>query len=303
MKDNQQGSIFIKQITNVDLSVFDSELGIIGYSFHAHIKAHGILDETGFVYDFSLLKKSAQQFLKNSIDHTLVIPTEANEVSFQDMGENGKWRLTSSANTVDEKSWDYISPKGSVFPITGKEFDVEKLEIQLSKQIMKTLPVSISSIELTLEEEHIEESATSFRYTHGLPLHKGQCQRLFHGHKSRLEVYVDGKKNKSLEDYLVTDLLGQHVHIACLNQVISGHLEEGKRLHTSSSSTHLGYTSDYGRFEAHIPSSRIFTVKNVTSVETIVWQLAKHLKEEKKVPGKIKVICYEGINKGAEIEI
>ena len=43
------------------------------------------------------------------------------------------------------------------------------------------------------------DSGAYYHYTHGLRKHLGNCQRIAHGHRSRLEIYADGQRSQLTE--------------------------------------------------------------------------------------------------------
>ncbi|NOG32137.1 hypothetical protein HLB35_10885 [Halomonas sp. TBZ9] len=58
-------------------------------------------------------------------------------------------------------------------------------------------PPNVSWVTLTLSAETIDDAA--FGYSHGLKRHLGNCQRIAHGHRSRLEICQRGQRVPQLE--------------------------------------------------------------------------------------------------------
>lgn len=295
------GSIFIKNVSMLDFAIFDPSSGIYGNSLEVDIIAKGVRNDKGFVIDFSHLKSACREILKNTIDHALVVPMRISGVSMKETNSQEIWTL----NEKNEKysfDWIYSCPQGAVYPLDAEIVTTELLEKEIAKIILKELPNTVSEVIVSLKEAHYSESQTFFRYTHGLPLHEGLCQRLFHGHKSQLEVYVNEKKRKDLEEFVVNELFNHNVHIATLNQVKSGQLEVHHRSEKLSPIT-ISYEGGHGVFEAQIPAKNIFTILDDTSIESLTWQLAAILKSKIDTNDKIKVFCYEGINKGSMTQL
>ena len=60
------------------------------------------------------------------------------------------------------------------------------------------------------------------------------------------------------------------------------------------------YAGTLGSFEATLPSNRVFFVEGETSVESLAREVARLIKREERPTEKVRAVCYEGIDKGAE---
>ena len=98
---------------------------------------------------------------------------------------------------------------------------------------------------------------------------------------------------------MVREVFATNVHIATLSQIKSGQGKVGFRGTTADPIT-LAYTGSLGSFEATLPSNRVFFVEGETSVEALAREVALLIKREEQTSEKIRVVCYEGIDKGAE---
>jgi 6-pyruvoyl-tetrahydropterin synthase len=302
-KQSTTGTIFMRNITTIDSGAFDPVDGIIGFSWHVDIEVSGELDENHMVHDFSLVKKTARQLLLDTIDHALIIPVGSESVSLQitDSGTEA-WILSSSKENDDSTNWSYNCPKGATFPIKSKTLSTEIICAELNRKLADLLPETISSLSINLREEVLNPAQAVFRYTHGISSHSGYCQRLFHGHRSCLEVYINDVRQPDLEHYAVSEILGKNVHIASLEQIKSTGLEAGTRA-DSPELIEIKYTSSDGEFSGNIPANRLFIVEGETSIENLSQMLAKVIRRKIGYSSdKIKVIAYEGIGKGAVSE-
>lgn len=296
------GTIFLHDVTKLDCALFDPSKGIYGQTWKVDVTITGPLGENGFVFDFSTLKKMVRQTMKSSLDHALIIPINSQSVQFRGMDRGECWRLKSKVGrpAVDTE-WEYKGPNGSVFPSRSVALNRQVLEQEFARSLRHRLPTEISAVVVALREEEAEPTEAVFRYTHGIAGHEGLCQRLFHGHKSRLQVFVGDERRPDLEHYIVRDVLGANVHIATPSQFKQGMVEAGTR-GKSREPVILAYEGSKGYYEAMLPADRVFCVERETSIECIAAELARVVKREDNTSEKVKVICYEGCDKGAIAE-
>lgn len=297
----RHGTIFMRNITTLDCGVFDLSDGIIGQSWIVDLEVSGELDKDGIVQDFSELKKQVRKSLKESVDHALLIPIKSEFVKFRTTSNGDEcWMLTSVAGRGKKAvDWSYTCPKGAVYPIRSKSLDRETIALEINKTMGRRLPENITSYKISLREEDIDPTEAVFRYTHGITSHSGMCQRLFHGHRSCIEVHIGEVRRPDLEQYLVWEVLGKNIHIASESQVQTTGLEVGARSQSTEPVT-IGYTSKSGLYEGILPANRVFVVPQETSIEIIAHTLAEVVRAKVgDTEDRIKVACYEGIEKGA----
>jgi 6-pyruvoyl-tetrahydropterin synthase len=298
--DDRKSTLFVRDVGKIDSALFDPGFGIIGQSWYVDVWLTGTLDENGFVFDFSPLKALIRQTLASTLDHALIIPVGSQTVQFSEFGADERWTLKSkSRSDARESRWEYSSPKGSVFPVHTVALKTANIEQEFGRILRHRLPPSVQHLAVKLREESIAPTEASYRYTHGITGHNGLCQRLFHGHRSRIEIYIGEERRPDLEHFVVREIFGTNVHIATLDQIKSGDGEIGQRGKTDAPIT-LAYTGSLGSFEASIPASRVFFVEGETSVESLAREVARLIKREEKPNEKVRAVCYEGIDKGAE---
>jgi 6-pyruvoyl-tetrahydropterin synthase len=300
--DHTTGTLFVDDVDRIDCAVFDPSIGVVGQSWFVDIEVSGQLDDNGFVYDFSHLKKMVKAVLKKSVDHALLIPIMSKHVHFQDDPSGEFWQLKAKTRlTGIDSDWTYKCPKGAVYPVRAVKVTREALEQECTKVLRHRLGQDISRVQVRLRPEEGQSGDTFFRYTHGITQHEGACQRLFHGHRSRLRVYVADERRHDLEQYIAHDIFGSIVHIASIRQVISG-VHELRARPSSPEPVTLGYEGSYGNFQATIPANRIFFVEQATSIECLTQEIATLLAHKTNERATIRVCCFEGIEKGAIAE-
>lgn len=300
----QLSTIFLYDITKIDCGLFDPATGISGQSWIVDLAVSGVPDENGFIHDFSDLKKIVRKTLKSTVDHALILPILSKTVEYQDSPEGETWRLLSQESRNSQPLvWQYTCPKGGVFPIRALYLDKESITHEITKSLRHRLPSHIREMRVTLREEDLDPTEAYFRYTHGIPSHEGQCQQLFHGHKSRIEIYLNDKRRPDLEHFVASDILGHSVHITNSQQIVSDPIEAGVRPEPGESPVNIKYKSSCGTFSAQIPRHKVFAVEGETSIESITRQIAIVLRTKLEPQSNLRVRCFEGIDKGAEYQV
>ena len=153
-------------------------------------------------------------------------------------------------------------------------------------QLAAIVPANVARIGLALRHEAIE--GASYHYTHGLKKHQGNCQRIAHGHRSRIAILVDGQRDAALEAQWAGSF--RDIYLVTGSHVVA---DDGERLS-------LAYTAPEGAFELVLPKSRTYLLGQDTdsTVEEIAEHLATRIAAER--PGQhITVRAYEGVMKGA----
>jgi 6-pyruvoyl-tetrahydropterin synthase len=300
LQAKDRGAIFIRGLTTIDSAIFDPALGVVGASWYLDLEVHGQLDENGFVHDFSHVKKLARQVMKDSVDHALILPVSSKGVDYSENETGEHWRLHARCKiTGRDHVWEYQCPKGATYPIRCVSLQKNVIELEIAKLLKHRLPSSVQDVKVTLREEAAEVTAAFFKYTHGITNHDGLCQRLFHGHRSRMEVLIGDERRPDLEHYVTREIFGSEVHIATPKQFVSGMIEPGMR-GRAGEMVELAYTAvKGGRFFARLPADRVFVVENETSIESLAQQIAVMIRAEERTSLAVKVLAYEGIQKGA----
>ncbi len=299
----QLSSIFLHDITKIDCAVFDPSKGVVGQTWKVDVTIIGPLGENGFVIDFGLVKKMVRQTLKSSLDHALIIPINSQAVQFKGMDRGERWHMRARATKGGaDQDWEYMGPAGAIFPLRSVALNRQTIEQEFTRQLRHRLPQELVQVTVQLREEDVVATEAVFRYSHGIAKHAGMCQRLFHGHKSRIQIHVGDERRPDLEHYIARDVLGGNVHIATPSQFIQGAIEPGTRGKTRDSVV-LGYEGSLGFYEATLPADRIFCVETETSIECITHELARLVKREENTAERVRVMCYEGSDKGASAEV
>jgi 6-pyruvoyl-tetrahydropterin synthase len=171
----------------------------------------------------------------------------------------------------------------------------EVMRDHLEMEVMKVMPENVDLVELQFREEELH-SAPSYRYTHGLKQHYGNCQRLLHGHRNRVDVMVNDQRSEQLESKVCE--LWRNVHLAFPENILTEGVVIGQR-QSQLERIHLSYVSNQGRFDLDISGNEVYVMPYETTVENIARHLRDNVQSWVKDGDKVQVFAYEGIRKGA----
>ncbi|TAJ55501.1 MAG: hypothetical protein EPN60_18035 [Nevskiaceae bacterium] len=275
-------TLFVEQLTVIDASYLCPRRGLVGESWIVDLELDGTLDEQAMVLDFGSVKKQLKRAIDDGPDHTLIVPLHYPGQQTTTLADGRLQTLFMS----QAGGYAHRAPACALTLLEAPEVSAEALVAHLTPQLAGIVPANVASIRLSLRHEHID--GASYHYSHGLSKHRGACQRIAHGHRSRLAIFLDGVRDAGLEAawaerfrdiYLLT---GRHVQ-----------RDDGERLC-------LAYTAPEGLFELELPRRRSYLLGQDTdsTVEEIAEHLAGRVAAEH--PGRrVEVRAYEGVMKGA----
>ncbi|MDO3383873.1 6-carboxytetrahydropterin synthase [Gilvimarinus algae] len=277
--------LFVDNLTNVDFSYLDPERGIVGETWLANIRLHGALNDESMVCDFGKVKKVARQWLDTELDHRLAVPALSEQLNLSQTGDTLAltWWLKSG------ESIEITCPRQAIALVDTDILTTESIARWCETQLLNAFDQPLDKLDLDFSTEQID--GAFYHYSHGLKKHKGNCQRIAHGHRSRIDIWRDGVKAPQLEHtwaerwrdiYIGTaeDLIGQP-HIAGADYY------------------DFAYTSDQGEFTLRLPKAMCYLIDTDTTVECLAEHIAVRTAQEN--PGAaLRIRAFEGINKGAE---
>lgn len=275
-------TLFLRDFTVLDYAFLDRFNGLRGESLHVSAALEGELDSQGFLLDFGPAKKLLKRVVDECLDHKLLVPARMEGSSFRYASENGE-------------EWEYEAPEEAVERIPSEFVTTDVLEKVLEAEALRLLPKNVRRIRFQLREETRFLTDANFRYTHGLRLHEGNCQRLFHGHRNPVEVWIDGARVREWENWLAREW--SDAHFAHRATVSGGDLVLGERRPHARGFAEISYTSPQGFFRAWIPAARLIVLETEPSIENIA-RLGYERLEKEGLVGHT-VVAYEGLNKGA----
>ena len=275
--------LFVDNLTVIDFSYLDFERGVVGESWIVDIELAGNLDDQGMVFDFGHVKKQIKHFIDAEIDHRLLVPRALSGCSTDKKND----QLLIEFPLCSGGLITHQSPQDAVLLVDTKEIEASNIAKDLQVRIAALLPDNVNEVLIHLRHEEI--SGAYYHYTHGLQKHLGQCQRIAHGHRSRIEITIDGQRNSQLEAHWANLL--KDGYIATVEH-ISGEFDLNGIAHTA-----LKYTAQQGDFAISLPSSKVYVIPIESTVENIANHLAEVIAQQYKTPVVVK--AYEGFQKGA----
>ena len=124
----------------------------------------------------------------------------------------------------------------------------------------------------------------------GSPSHDGNCQRIAHGHRSRIEIYRNGQRSEASERWLSERW--RDIYIGSRRDIV------GKETIGDQPCYHFAYSAPQGEFELTLEQRRCELLDTDSTVECIADYIVDLLR--RRDPGaRFRVRAYEGVRKGA----
>lgn len=272
--------LFVDRLTIVDFSYLHPTRGLLGESWMLDVVLEGSPDAQGMVLDFGEVKRRLKSLSDDHFDHRLLVPADHPGLT----RDGDELRFTTEGG-------DFIRHKGpaeSLHFVPGKEITPESVARAMESLFVPQLPDNVRRVSLRLRAETIE--GAHYQYSHGLRHHCGNCQRIAHGHRSRIEIERDGVRDRKLEQWWAQRFrdiyIGSEEDLRAITQ------------HNDRTCFRFAYQAQQGHFELELPAGRCYLLDADSTVENI----ARHVREqmEESHPGnRFRVRAFEGIGKGA----
>ncbi len=288
--------LFVRDLTVIDSSYLCERRGMVGESWLVDIEMSGELNEMSMLLDFGRVKKLIKSIIDEEVDHKLLVPTECPLVHV-------------NALDNDESTVDLLRPGRAIHlrcPTQGFAFipapqvDKESVTRYLLGGLAKRLPGNIKDLSLTLRSERIE--GAFYHYSHGLKKHDGNCQRIAHGHRSPVEILVDGERDEELEfnwaERWADIYLGTEEDRVALGELALSERAEASLKEGDAHYIGFKYVAPQGLFQLAMPAVEVEMIDTDTTIELLAHYIAREVK--KQVGDKfVKIVAYEGVGKGA----
>jgi len=273
-------TLFVKQLTVIDCSYLHVDRGLIGESWIVDVALHGTLDDQGMLFDFGDVKYLIKNVIDELADHKLIVPALSPQITVFNQ-DHGKVEL----EFKDQSGRRFLikCPHQAVFTVQAADISTEGLQSALTTAIREVVPDNVQQIAISLRTETAD---AMYQYSHGLKKHRGNCQRIAHGHRSKIEIWENGQRSKKWEEFWVDRW--RDIYIA----------SEEDRVLEGEDFYRLAYTAEQGEFVLELPKSSCYFIRTDSTVE----QIAAHLAEEmtrRQPNSRFDIRVFEGVNKGA----
>lgn len=277
--------LFVDTLTNSDFSYLHPERGLLGETWLSHIELEGELDEQGMVCDFGIVKSTIRQLLDDAIDHRLLVPARSPSLKLDREGELTRmhWRLS------DGQAIGHSSPERCITLIDAEVITPESVARWCEEELRKRLPSSVRHVGVSFSVEAID--GPFYQYSHGLKKHAGKCQRIAHGHRSKIQIQRNDQPAPDLEQEWAEKLRDSYI-------------ASREDLHPDADTPpgyyRFSYEAAEGPFSLQLPQRFCHLLDSDSTVEHIARHIAETLKAEKP-QNTYKVRAYEGLGKGAVV--
>lgn len=273
--------LFVEQLTVIDSSRLDPVEGLVGESWIVDVELSGALDDQGMVVDFGHVKRELKAAVDGSVDHRLLVPADAAEVkeSVQSVvvaytSERGEIRMS--------------GPPAAVASLPGERVDAAAVRELLLQVLTSRLPANVTDLGLRLRQERID--GAWYAYSHGLQAHGGACQRIAHGHRSRLEIHRNGHRCPDWESYWADRW--RNIYLGTRAHLVATRERAGTPYHR------FAYTGREGAFSLELPAAACELLDTQSTVEHIASHLHGVMKRQDP-EAHFSVRAFEGVGKGA----
>lgn len=285
--------LFVNDLTVMDFSYLCPERGMVGESWIVDVVLNGALNEESMVLDFGKVKKELKYLIDEYVDHKLLVPAEHEFVRLGNEHNNDNV-IVQFARPGKELILS-CPPEAYAF-IYADVVTMESVSQYLKEIIATHLPENVDDITLSLRTEVID--GAFYHYTHGLKKHDGNCQRIAHGHRSKILVKLNGQYDQQWQEYWADRW--RDIYIGTTEDCVTPEqLSKGVQQIIPEGDYHyFSYESSQGEFELIIPVSETELVKTDSTVECLAQYLANeqhHLTPD----SQVEVIAFEGVGKGA----
>ncbi len=272
--------LFVDHLTNVDFSYLCPNRGLVGETWLASIELEGPVDHQGMVCDFGIVKKQLRHWLDEQLDHKLIVPSQSANIQITG-GEDAcslYWQFAGRDHLR------ITSPAQAYCLVPSQHIEPESLAIWCTQQLADAFGPQVQRLSLRFTPESI--TTPFYHYSHGLKKHAGNCQRIAHGHRSRLDIWRNGEY--CLDSVSRIARQWQDIYLGTRSDIVQ----------QTPSHTAFAYAASQGEFFLELPNRCLYLMDQDTTVENISEHLYQRLTQDSP-RDHIRVKAFEGLGKGA----
>jgi 6-pyruvoyl-tetrahydropterin synthase len=289
--------LFVNDLTVMDFSYLCPKRGMVGESWIVDILLNGGLNEESMVQDFGKVKKELKHVIDEYVDHKLVVPAEHPCTSITHDKSHERVQVDFSYHhegAVNAQSLHLYCPPEAYAFVYADEVNMSSVTEYLKEVIKTHLPENVHSVELFLREEVIPTDF--YHYTHGLKKHEGNCQRIAHGHRSKVLIFEDGKESETWQNYW--SKRWADIYIGTQEDLVSPLQLSFRHENINADKFHcFKYESSQGEFEMAIEKEACEIIETDSTGECLAQFMFDELKTMSDM--KLEVRAFEGVGKGA----
>jgi 6-pyruvoyl-tetrahydropterin synthase len=275
--------LFVEQLCTIDFAWLHDDRGLLGDTWIVDADLEGDLDEQGMIFDFAKVKPAIKEVVDDVVDHRLLEPLRAPGLEIE--RDTGEIRLLFR---YGDRMLRHRSPPEAVCLIDSDTISADAVGRHLESAVLPALPGNVSRLRVGLREESID--GPWYRYAHGLRQHEGNCQRIAHGHRSRVRILRDGQRCEATERWLADRW--RDIYLGCDQDLKEKVTLDGVNY------LRFAYRAPQGEFELLLEAGRSELLGTESTVECIAEYVLRLLKERDRTAA-YEVRAYEGLNKGA----
>lgn len=276
--------LFVNRLTVIDCAYLSPTRGLVGESWQVDIELDGDLDYQGMVLDFGEVKRSIKHMIDEQFDHKLLVPADYTGLQQAEYPEG----IHLTFDLEDGRVIEHRAPHSAMRLIPGERIAADRLAQIVGDYLLPHTPQNVNAIVLRLWPEQAEGSY--YHYSHGLKHHEGNCQRIAHGHRSRIEILRNGQRDPELEEAWATRWAD--IYIGTRDDLI------GTSQYNQVEYYEFGYRSAQGNFGLTLPKASCYLIDTDSTIENIAQHVADKLRSSHP-DDRFKVYAYEGVDKGA----
>ncbi len=277
-------TLFVNRLTVIDSAYLSATRGLVGESWQVDIELDGDLDRQGMVLDFGEVKRSLKRLIDDQFDHRLLVPADYPGLKIAE--HSGGLHLAFTLR--DGRLVEHRSPRGAVRLVPCEHIAADRLAQIIGDYLLPQTPDNVACVRVRLRTEAADSA--HYHYSHGLKHHDGNCQRIAHGHRSRIEILRNGERDGALERSWADRWAD--IYIGTRADLIGTSRREDIDYYE------FGYRSGQGSFGLTLPKACCYLIDSDSTVENIAEHIAAQLKAEYP-DDRFRVYAYEGVDKGA----